>query len=658
MKNSLNKEQSSLQKFHVKPFSKEGHKKFWSDTLLKLQNLGKALLYPIAILPFAALLNRFGALAISLNPIAEDGTRNAGNWIGFIIQTPGKIVFDNLALFFAIGTAFGLSKDNRGEAALVGAVLYFALTGFLAENGLASLFYKNVLQMEYYVQDADGNYHLIKGLSQLFYVPTYGKILVPGAETETLEKIGGQFILNIGVVGGITAGCFTAWLYNKYRDIKLPMYLSFFGGRRFVPMVVMLISLPLAFIFAIIWPWIQFGLVKLGQTLSSGDAWAVPGAFIYALVNRFTQPFGLHHIINTFLWFQLPVQGPILDPMTGKMVLGADVIPPEVWESAGTELMKHLNEIAGSWKNLPNGGITGDNFKDYFTYRPNLVSDVILSMGNGTYAVFGDINAFQQSLLSGNFQTGYFPMYWGGLPGAALAMIMASKKENRKQVTAFLGGVAVVALLTGIDEPIVFAFIFVGPILWVYNAVFCAIFASIAVAMHMHIGFGFSGGLIDYIISFPTSWGMSKFEGLANGNAYGVLSNPLWMLLLAALMFPLYYYSFYFTIKKMDIKTPGRDDQPTNIQAMSNKTDQKSGDKYSIMANEIIRLVGEENIVKVDNCATRLRLTVKDNKIGSDQEYKNLGAYGVKRLGDEALQIIIGTDVEHVANKVHEITNK
>lgn len=162
------------------------------------------------------------------------------------------MVFDNLALLFAIGTAFGLSKDNRGEAALVGAVLYLILTGFLAENGLAALFYKNVLPIEYYQKNGDGSWTLVKGFSQLFYVPKFGKVMVPGAEVETLQKVGGTFILNIGVIGGITAGCFTAWLYNKYKDIKLPMSLSFFGGRRFVPMLVMLISLPLAFIFAII----------------------------------------------------------------------------------------------------------------------------------------------------------------------------------------------------------------------------------------------------------------------------------------------------------------------------------------------------------------------------------------------------------------------
>lgn len=614
-------------------------------------------MYPIAVLPFAALLNRFGELAISLNPIAEDGTRNAGNWIGFIIQTPGKIVFDNLALLFAIGTAFGLSKDNRGEAALVGAVLYFALTGFLAENGLASLFYRNVLPIDYYVKDGD-NWTLVKGFSQLFYVPKYGQVLIPGAEAPTLEKIGGTFILNIGVVGGITAGCFTAYLYNKYKDIKLPMALSFFGGRRFVPMLVMLISLPLAFIFAIIWPWIQFGLVKLGQTLSSGDAWAVPGAFLYALINRFVQPFGLHHIINTFLWFQLPIQGPIIDPMTGKMVLGGDLeVVKELWNTPNDTLFAYLTELTKNWRNGP-GVIDASNFKDFFTYRPGLVSETILSMGNGSYAVFGDINAFQKSLLAGNFQTGYFPMYWGGLPGAALAMIMAAKKENRKQVTAFLGGVAVVALLTGIDEPIVFAFIFVGPILWVYNAVFTAIFAAIGVAMHMHIGFGFSGGLIDYIISFPTSWGMSRWEGIANGRAYGVTSNPLWMIALAAVMFPLYYYSFYLTIKKMNIPTPGREEQPTNIQPMSEKSNNKTGDKYSMIAESIIQLVGEENIVKVDNCSSRLRLTVNDNSVGTDADYKACGAYGVKRLGKNGLQIVIGTDVEHVANKVHDITNK
>jgi len=395
---------------------KKTGRKVWSSILANLQKLGKSLMFPIAILPFAALLNRFGSLAQELNPIV-DGVRNAGNWVGLIISTPGAIVFNNLPLFFAIGVAFGLSKDNRGEAALVGAVLYFALVFFLSENGLAGLFYRNVLTMDYWTQDANGNYQLVQGFSQLFYVPVFDQIDPLGTGHGSLEVVGGTYILDIGVLGGIISGVMSAYLYNKFRDIKLPQALSFFGGRRFVPMMVMIVSLPLAFLFAAIWPWIQLGLVRFGQILSSGDSWAIPGAFLYALINRFIQPFGLHHIINTFLWFQLPIEGNLVD-VTGRIVLGNDVLAgfnPANWQDASAEIkdgwLASLNQIAGTWANPIN--ITWDNWGDYFSFDPSRISaNGILAMGDGSYAVFGDINAFQRGLISGNFQTGYFPMYW------------------------------------------------------------------------------------------------------------------------------------------------------------------------------------------------------------------------------------------------------
>ncbi|ATZ17512.1 PTS system, N-acetylglucosamine-specific IIBC component [Williamsoniiplasma luminosum] len=524
----------------------------WSRIFARLQMLGKALLYPIAILPFAALLNRFGTLGMDLNPI-EDGVRNVGNWIGFIISRPGAIVFDNLPLFFAIGTGFGLAKENRGEVALVAALMYLAITAFLIEGGLPSLMYKGVLTFDTH----DG-----KAFSELFYVKTFGMV------NNKIEVTGGKYILDIGALGGIISGSMTAYLYNKFKDIQLPEALGFFGGRRFVPMMVMLVSLPLAFLFSVIWPWIQFGLVKFGGLISSSDAWSIPGAFLYALVNRIIQPFGLHHIINTFLWFQMPIENYITD-INGKIVLDMDAFGGDKFNIA------NLQAIASHWQT--NISITESNWKDYFVLRQGLVANsnnTIFATGNlasataGMYTVFGDINAFQKSVISGTFQTGYFPMYWGGLTAAAGAMVLAAPKENRKKTITFLAGIAFVAALTGIDEPIVFAFIFVGPILWAYNAVFTAIFAAIGIAMHMHIGFGFSAGLIDYIISFANSWGMSKAEAFIHGPVYGVTSNPLWMLLLAALIAPVYFFSFYFTIKKLDIPTPGREKDLTNIQVM------------------------------------------------------------------------------------------
>ncbi|WP_069116166.1 PTS transporter subunit EIIC [Spiroplasma helicoides] len=150
--------------------------KFFSHLLVKLQGLGKSLMYPIALLPFAALLNRFGSLAMELNPV-QAGSPNAGWWIGFIIGKPGATIFDNLPLLFAIGTAFGLSKDQRGEAALVGAAFYLILVTMLNEGGLPKLFYSKVNTFSAWgqVEQTDSSKIWQDGaggsFSSLFYVP-------------------------------------------------------------------------------------------------------------------------------------------------------------------------------------------------------------------------------------------------------------------------------------------------------------------------------------------------------------------------------------------------------------------------------------------------------------------------------------------------------
>ncbi|WP_100916693.1 PTS transporter subunit EIIC [Spiroplasma floricola] len=531
-------------------------KKFAGSFLIKLQSLGKSLMYPIALLPFAAFLNRFGSLAMELN---SQTVHNVGWWIGFIIQKPGLVIFDNLPLLFAIGIAFGLAKDQRGEAALIGAGFYLILTGLLGRNCLPKLFYDDVITFDFYKTGNNGP-ELAGSLSSLFYVPKYGEI------KNKLEIIGGTYILNIGVLGGIVSGCLSAWAYNKFKSVKLPQALSFFGGRRFAPIVAMVLSIPIAFMFAIIWPWFQYSLINFGKLVSSGDSWAIPipGAFLYALLNRLVQPTGLHHIINTFLWFQMPINGFIVD-FNGKVVLFNNMYEnpllksSTILSSTGLDVMNQIsNSIFGQVS------ITNQNFNQYFSIQMCAIpNNVILTTTNNVpcFTIFGDINAFQKSMVSGNFQTGYFPMFWGGLPGAALAMIYSAKKENRKEVISFLAGVAIVAALTGIDEPLVFSFIFVGPILLVINALYTAIFASIAIAMHMHIGFGFSGGFIDYAISFSNSWAMSKYERIINGPIYGILSNPLWMFVLAGLAFPTYFFTFNILIKKMNILTPGREEE-------------------------------------------------------------------------------------------------
>ncbi|AJR12336.1 EIICB-Glc [Mesomycoplasma dispar] len=564
--------------------------------LNQLQRLGKSLMFPIAVLPIAALLLRIGALI--QDPAANNsiGISEVQKFIGRLISTPGGIVFDNLAIIFAIGISFGFAKDNRGEAALVGAVVWYGMTALLKQNQLAEAIYSKVLVAQ------SGE---LKGLTQLLYFLKSGKPV---------------YQLDSGVIGGITVGIIVAFLYNKYKNVKLPQTLSFFGGRRFVPMLGILSIIPLGLFFAIIWPWAQYALIKIGSALSDQSANRYARGFyvsIYAFLNRLLQPFGLHHILNTFVWFQLPIEGKLISPVVDQV---------------GKTIAK--------------------------------VGDI--------YTVNGDITAFNTGIIgSGGFTTGFFPLYLGGLPGAAVAMIFAAKRENRKTITTFLAGATLVSFLTGIDEPLIFTFIFISPLLWLLNAFLTSLIYMFVTWTGMSIGIGFSAGFIDYIVSFPRSWAFAKNSG--------IMANPLWIWAFSAIMFLIQGSSFYFCIKKFDIKTLGREDkieteinnkkenldiENTDKLQLKNKivtqNKEKFNDDYEKMAITFIEILGKENIEEVSNCATRLRLIVKDNKKNDELDAKILaaGGRGIVRVGNKGLQIIIGTDVEFVADHLRKMIGK
>lgn len=574
----------------IKRFPFKTKKDNKSSLLVKFQKLGQALLYPIAILPFAALLNRLGILGVQV--ATQLGHYHEVDWwIATIVKIPGATFFNYLPLFFALGVGFGLAKDNRGEAALVSAMFYLILSTFLAEGSLPSLFYSHVLTFQ---NDKTGAFY-----SSLFYLPT--------VDTATGQVTGQSYILDIGVLGGVTSGIISSMVYNRYKTIKLPQYLAFFGGRRFVPMILLLLSIPVAFLFAIIWPWLQYILVAFGRLISTHKSAAIPGAFFYGVINRLLQPFGLHHILNTFLWFQLPISGP----------------------------------------------------------QVNFLGEVI---SNGSITVNGDITAFNKGIANaGVFTSGYFPVFMGEEPGFALAMIFAvTKGRKRKEVSGFLIGVAIIAFLTGIDEPLVFCFIFVSPLLWFIYAFYTGISCLIITAMSMHIGFGFSAGLIDYIISFAQSWGDAKYYGSVHGSVAGFFANPLWVFPVSIFMFVISFITFYYVIKKRDIPTLGRGentflgqggvdysklkDNAKGKGGKVSKADLKEA-KFEQQATAILHAIGgPDNVTSYSNCATRLRLVVNDNKGPvNDQAIKAAGAPGIVRLGSTGLQIIIGVQVENVA---------
>ena len=198
----------------------------------KLQKLGKSLMVPVAVLPVAAIFLRLGA-----------GIPGIEGKVAEIFLKSGAGVFDNMAILFAIGIAFGLAKDNNGAAALAGAVGFFVM--------------KNV----YLVMNAD---------------------------------------IDTGVFGGIIIGIVAGNLYNKYHDIKLPDFLGFFGGRRFVPIITSFAAVALGILFGFIWPGIQNGLDAFSRAVV--DAGAL-GSFAFGFGNRMLIPVGLHHVLNSVFWF-------------------------------------------------------------------------------------------------------------------------------------------------------------------------------------------------------------------------------------------------------------------------------------------------------------------------------------------------------------------
>ncbi len=610
-----------------------------------LSKLAKALMVPIAILPFAALINRVGVLMQTGFVAGSVSQYSAIWWIGRILQIPGDTVFANLSLLFAIGIGFGLSEDFRGEAALAAAVAFLGLQVMTGPDGLAQLFYSKTLTYDHAsINDliapiisnvGDGNIvnlgtswtgevkggtmtyqsveSFFEGKSQLLFfakgwelIPTINDpsqyVLVPTV----------SYMLDVGVIGGIVSGGVVAFLYNNFREIRIPEALSFFGGRRFIPMLAIASVWGTGLLFAAVWPWCQMGLLTAGQLVASpsNEAGRVFGFGIYAFFNRLVQPLGLHHIINTFLWFQFPISGPTYMDM-GNWVAGGSIAAAHPTDSI----------------------------------------------------VFGDINAFAAGVMgSGVFQAGFFPLYMGGYVGIAAALTMAAPKENRKEVGIFFGSTAFVAFLTGIDEPILFSFMFVAPILWIINCLLVPVFGMIVTAQHISLGFGFSAGLIDYVISLPAGWAMANYQFIdgswQSANLfYTIMANPLWIFVWSAVMGIVYFPIFYFITIKLDIPTEGREkDVDGNIIVSQKKSAARGAEKYEIMSQAVIDIVKPENIVEVTNCTTRLRLTVIDNKTDiDDSALKAAGYNGIMRPGGkEALQLIVGTDVENVTNKVEE----
>ena len=486
----------------------------------ELQKIGKALMLPISILPAAGILLAFG------DRLGIDLMTNAGG-----------ILFDNLPVLFAVGAAVGLAGES-GIAALA------AIVAMLIINSTAGI----VAGVTPEMAQEGGAYTFIMG------IPT----------------------LQSGVFVGLIAGVLAAVMYNKFYRIKLPDFLGFFSGKRFVPIITAVFSFIIGLVFPTIWGPIQNGIEVLSG-LANGNNQAL-STFIFGFTERALIPAGLHHIFYTPYWF---------------------------------------------------------NFGDYITKAGNVIH------GDQTiwFKMFEEgVKTFANDTYSGagKFLQGEYPLMLLALPAAALAMYHEALPKNKKMVGGILASAALTCFLTGITEPIEFTFIFVAPMLYLFNAIFAGFAYMAMYLMNVHIAKSFSAGLIDYV-SFGVLPSFSGYE-----------TNYLNVIIFGLFMAACYYIGFRFMIRKFDLKTPGRE-----AVDMGSAKDEYTPEETSALV--INYLGGKDNIVSVDYCITRLRLEVKDTSLVDEKAFSSLGASGVVKVGKTGIQVIFGARAQFIAGDMKKI---
>jgi PTS system N-acetylglucosamine-specific IIC component len=249
--------------------------------------------------------------------------------------------------------------------------------------------------------------------------------------------------------------------------------------------------------------------------------------------------------------------------------------------------------------------------------------------------VHGDLTRFfAGDKTAGIFMTGFFPIMMFALPAGAFAIIHTARPEKRKAIASVFIGTALASFLTGITEPLEFAFMFAAPPLYVIHALLTGLSGYIMYALEVKHGFGFSAGLLDYVLNFPLA---------TNG----------WLIIPVGLVFAVvYYFLFRFVIVKFNLKTPGREMDDVNDKPVAATGKSTLQDKAAQM---LTHLGGSDNIKDVDACITRLRLQVKDEKQVDDKALKGLGAAGVMRLGSGSVQVIFGTQSEMLKDEIKKL---
>ncbi len=255
----------------------------------------------------------------------------------------------------------------------------------------------------------------------------------------------------------------------------------------------------------------------------------------------------------------------------------------------------------------------------------------------------GDLQNFWRGKTSadvtwslGMYMSGFFPCMMFGIPGAALAMVHTAKSNKKKVAIGLVGSAAFCAFLCGVTEPFEFGFMFLAPGLYVIYALLYGIFAFVTTLVGFRAGFSFSAGATDLLFSASLP-----------------AAEKTWLIIpLGIAAFLIFYVVFRFAITKFDLKTPGREDDDEEAE----KNVKLSNNNYTEVAKLVLEGVGgKENVTSIDNCVTRLRLEVKDSTIVNEKLIKSAGVAGVIRPSKTAVQVVVGTQVQFVADEFKKL---
>ena len=375
--------------------------------------------------------------------------------------------------------------------------------------------------------------------------------------TGATTEIVGITSLQMGVFGGIIVGLGVAALHNRFYKIELPKVFSFFGGTHFIPIISAITYVGIGILMFYIWPPIQILINDAGKlVLMSGYG----GTFVYGLLERALIPFGLHHVFYMPFW-QTAVGGREL--VNGQLIEGAQNI--------------FFAELASP-----------------------------------------DTSHF--SVAATRFMSGKFPLMMFGLPGAALAMYTCARPENKKAVGSLLLSAAISSAVTGITEPLEFAFLFVAPPLYVIHCAFAGLSYMLMHMLNVGIGMTFSGGFLDFFLF-----------GILQGNTK---TSWLHVIPVGILYFIVYFIVFRVMILKFNYQTPGHEkDNAAPVNNADNKSQQI-----------LDGLGGLENISDLSCCATRLRVTLHRPSKLNKEKLLSTGAAAVVANGD-GVQVVYGPEV-------------